>query len=447
MANNEHSSLTTRDNLLFGAGSLALNLYGLIVLAWVLTLYQGNADLGLPRLVPAGLFAAIFAAGRVFDAIVDPLVGFASDRVRSRWGRRKPLILAGLLPQAAFFCLLWHPPRLAETAGNGWYLLAVLCGFFGSFAVVFAPYLAMMPELSRTDHERNTLATTQAVFGIIGTLVGSFYGLLLQSLSGGGRTPTLAGFQSAGLIVAFLGLVSASLPLLTRRAPIVPQNETHLSLIAGLRATLASRPFRHYIAAFLLVWMALQLVLAAMPQMPIARLGATPAQNGLWASLLQASALIGGALCFPLLMRLMESHGRAWTWSRAMAWFAVIVPLLAVPRSLPTMILLLLAAGPAVAGLMILPHALLADICDHDARLTGQRREALFYGVQGTFTKAAMACSVIIASGLLDRLGNTAARPWGLVACPLVASLATAGSLLSFRGFRRSMQQEASGGR
>ncbi len=446
MAKSDGSTLTARDNLLYGAGSLALNLYGLIVLAWVLTLYQGNTDLGLPRLVPAALFAAIFAAGRVFDAIIDPLVGFASDRVRSRWGRRKPLIVAGLLPQAVCFCLLWHPPRMAESGANGWYLLAVLCGFFASFAVVFAPYLAMMPELSRTDHERNTLATTQAVYGIVGTLIGAFYGLLIQHLSGGSKDPTVGGFQRAAVVVAVIGFCSGFLPLLTRRKPLVTEdNETHVGLVAGLRATWANRAFRHYIGAFLLFWVALQLVLAAMPQLPIARLGATPAQNGLWASLLQASALLGGAACFPLLMRLMERRGRAYAWTFAMTWFAVIVPLLALPRSLPTMIVLLLAAGPAVAGLMILPHALLADICDYDARLTGQRREALFYGVQGTFTKAAMAGAVVLASALLDQLGNTVSRPWGLVACPLVAAVATLLSLVCFRGYERALREVREG--
>jgi len=44
------------------------------------------------------------------DYINDPLVGYISDRTRSRWERRRPFLLFGFLPYAILFAMLWWIP-------------------------------------------------------------------------------------------------------------------------------------------------------------------------------------------------------------------------------------------------------------------------------------------------------------------------------------------------
>ena len=47
---------------------------------------------------------------RFFDAVTDPLVGFVSDRTRSRWGRRRPFLFVGAISAGVIFALLWQMP-------------------------------------------------------------------------------------------------------------------------------------------------------------------------------------------------------------------------------------------------------------------------------------------------------------------------------------------------
>ena len=47
---------------------------------------------------------------RFFDALTDPLVGFVSDRTRTRWGRRRPFLFVGAISAGVIFLLLWQMP-------------------------------------------------------------------------------------------------------------------------------------------------------------------------------------------------------------------------------------------------------------------------------------------------------------------------------------------------
>jgi Na+/melibiose symporter-like transporter len=430
--------LSLRDNLLYSVGQFACSCYGFIVLPWVLYLYRGNADAGLPPLVPEVMFGAVFFAGRLFDAVTDPLVGYLSDRTKSAWGRRKPFIAAGALPMAVCFLMLWRPPAAYETTGNGVYLLVVLCGFFLGFTLVFGPYLAMLPELTHNDAERNSLATNQAAFNVLGNIVGAVFGLLYAVfLRLAPPANPIHGFFVPALVVAGLATLSLVGPLLGRREEPADQATPTLGVFRTLGQTLTNKPFQRYIAAFFFVWFAVQLLLAALPHLPVARLNAPAGSNEVYATALQATVLLAAALSFPLIKEVMRRRGRGYTYMAGMLWMAVVAPLLVLVHSLPMAVVVLLIAGPGVGALLVLPHAVLADICDHDAHCVGERREAIFFGMQGLLTKAAIAMAMVLANALLTRLGNTAAQPLGVVACPLIAALLLVCACLAFRGYEK----------
>src|SRR5262245_43749305 len=71
-------------------------------------------------LAPA-VIGAIFAVGRLWDAALDPILGTWSDRVRTRLGRRRPFMLAGIPILAGTFAVLWMPPAaLAPSSTTAW---------------------------------------------------------------------------------------------------------------------------------------------------------------------------------------------------------------------------------------------------------------------------------------------------------------------------------------
>jgi len=127
------------------------------------TFYAVDLGLGL------GLVGSLFAMGRVFDIISDPVIGILSDKTRSRLGARKPWMIVGL-PLFCFAAFLLLTPPDDVTAS---YLLLVSCLYFLSFTVSEIPQAAMGLEVSTNKHERTVLAASKTLFLILGGIIGA----------------------------------------------------------------------------------------------------------------------------------------------------------------------------------------------------------------------------------------------------------------------------------
>ena len=114
-------------------------------------------------------------------------------------------------------------------------------------------------------------------------------------------------------------------------------------------------------------------------------------------------------------------------------FFAGYVP--GIPTVIQGLVYIALAGAP-IAGLFVFPNALLADVIDYDAQLTGQRREGMYFGVLSTINKLALALSSLIFGLILGAFGNTAANPLGIRLIGPVAGVAVVLGLLIFaRGY------------
>jgi len=123
---------------------------------------------------PAFVGAVLFSA-RVWDAITDPLVGNLSDRTRSRLGRRRPWMLASILPIFAMVVMLWSPPEsLSDRALEVWLAVAVI-GFYTATTIFYVPYQSLGAELSKDYHERTRIFGAQQAVQIAGTLVAALF--------------------------------------------------------------------------------------------------------------------------------------------------------------------------------------------------------------------------------------------------------------------------------
>ena len=77
-------------------------------------LAQGIGNLMAVLTLALGMdFRAVGALGglpRFFDALTDPVLGFVSDRTKTRWGRRRPYLFVGAISSGIIFLLLWQMP-------------------------------------------------------------------------------------------------------------------------------------------------------------------------------------------------------------------------------------------------------------------------------------------------------------------------------------------------
>lgn len=116
----------------------------------------------------ARLVGVAITTALVFDAVSDPIVGYWSDNLRSRFGRRHPFMYVSAIPVALSYFLLWNPPVGLEQTGLFWYLL-VLSVFIRTFITLYeTPSSALAPELTDDYHERSSLLSFRYYFGWTG---------------------------------------------------------------------------------------------------------------------------------------------------------------------------------------------------------------------------------------------------------------------------------------
>ena len=146
--------ITPATRVLYGVGGGAHGIVSSSLDTFVLLYY--NLALG----VPAGLVGVALAVALIFDAVSDPLVGFASDKFHSRWGRRHPFMYFSILPVTILVYALWNP--LHETLGSQSlfiYLIAVTVPLRLLLTFFDVPSNALIPELTDDYDERTRLSS------------------------------------------------------------------------------------------------------------------------------------------------------------------------------------------------------------------------------------------------------------------------------------------------
>ena len=410
---------------------------------WLLFFLAPPVDEGTASAVPAVsvgpldidprvFIGIVLTAGRVIEAIDDPIVGWWSDRTRSRWGRRIPFILFGTPFYAFFFALLWLTPWGDSNYLNAIYLFVVLELFFLATTLTGGPYEALLPEIAPGHRDRMSIVAWQFYFGIAGAVAG----LVLSGL-----IKDQFGFFAMGSIFALMALASryAGLGGVWRHAP----RETpaaDIELGAAFTATLRNKQFLYFLPTFVFYQLAVSMVISWLPFFVTAVLERE--NEGAVTSMLTAVALSAMVL---------SAFGRCGSWATARAsggstrlacsarrstcrssFFAGFLP---IAPKLAQGIAFAFLAGIPMAGVNLLPRAITADITDYDHIRTGMRREGVFYATQNLFEKIGSSFSPL-ALAIVLKLGDTTANPLGLrMVGPVAGAVAFLGYWL-FRGYR-----------
>jgi len=157
-------------------------------------------------LIAPGVIGTVFFASKIWDAVSDPMVGYWSDRTRSRWGRRKSWIYGSVPAVLLTTIMLWSPPTgLGETQLLVWVVVSVL-GFYTAFTIFFVPHMAYGIEISPSPTER------ARIFG--GRQVALTLGMLGAFLI---ATPLIVGHEEAranATLVSVAGAAVAGLAIL-----------------------------------------------------------------------------------------------------------------------------------------------------------------------------------------------------------------------------------------
>lgn len=401
--------------LAYGFGSVAYGVKDQGFSYFLLLFYSQVIGLDA-RLVGLAITTAL-----VFDAISDPIVGYWSDNLRSRWGRRHPFMYASALPVAASYFLLWNPPVGWSEHALFWYVL-VLAVLIRTFITFYeTPSSALAPELTDDYDQRSSLLSFRYFFAWTGgnaMTVGSFL-LLFPAFA----TATIANGQFnrdaytlygiIGSSLIFIAIIVSSLGTHSRiihLKPPPPQRKITLpTVFKEIFQTLANRSFIALFAAAMFGAIAAGMSAALAFYFLTYMWGFSSQQSGLITMSVFVSAILGSILAPVVTKTIGKKRG------------AMIIGLIAVLGSPLPIILRLIGVMPEngnpfvfwfvfsstmidvglIICFQILAASMMADLVEQAEVRTGRRSEGIFFSASTFIRKMVGGLGVMTATLVL----------------------------------------------
>jgi glycoside/pentoside/hexuronide:cation symporter, GPH family len=376
-------------------------------------------DLGMPL----ALLGAILLFTRLGDAVIDPLLGYLSDRTSWRVG----FIALGLPLLAIGMFALFHPP--AESARLPIWTAAALIVTYLGFSMASISYQAWGAQLSTDAHERTRITAAREIFTLIGVLIAA----ALPQWLGGENAQGLERFS-----LVFVALIAAGGAITLGASPRpVSRAADPSGLWRAVTRPFGNRDFRALLVVFILSGIAAAIP-ATLVLFYIQDVLRAPAASALFLVLYFAAGAVG----MPAWVALARRAGKksAWVASMLLAIGAFVWAYSLGRGDVIAFGVVCVLSGMALGADLALPPSILADVIDRDARTrAGTAAEGSYFGLWNLVTKANLAAAAGIALPALAWLGYQpgGSGPTGavsLVYClfPCAFKLAAAAALLTW---------------
>lgn len=437
--------LSARTIVLYAIGSLGTG--GYATLPGLVLTYFLTDNLGVAALA-AGM---IVTAAKIWDVLIDPLIGAASDRQLARTGSRRGFMVTGALALPVFFALTFAvPPSWGPTAGA----ISVLLAFLATataFSLFQVPYVALPAELTGGYDERTRLLGWRVVVLTAAILL---FGAGGPALRNAGDDPVmgylLMGIASGLVIGIGMLIASRTAGVAADRGTVAPGAAVAASTwrdqyMSGFRALGRSQHFRALLGTFVLQALATGTMLAGAQYVATWVLRSEDAVTFVFV------ALVGPALlATPGWTVIARRVGKERAFAMASALFTAAAASLVVAVWSPGLWIYasVAVAGIAYAGLQSLPMAMLPDVISHDERTSGAGQAGTFTGIWTAgetvgFALGATAVSLTLAAtGYVSTVAGTtveqpAAAVTGIVlSFSILPAVLMAGSLVMLRRYR-----------
>lgn len=219
----------------YGQFVVPLAIIGLPIGIYIPAFYAGTLGLSLASV------GFILMAARLSDVVTDPLIGLLSDKTRTRFGRRRPWIVAGAPLLAISSFMLFRPPVEVTNL----YLLFWISAIYLAFTLIAIPYFAWGAEISSGYQERSRIAGVREIFMQLGLLTAISIPLVYAIVNDAGENAA-----SGRGAMSWLGISTAMLiPICTIwlfstvGEPARPATRS-VPFGKGLKIVLRNKPFR-----------------------------------------------------------------------------------------------------------------------------------------------------------------------------------------------------------
>lgn len=391
---------------LFAVGQLGWSMLSGVVTSWLVYFYQPSKEViakGQPLFLPQGaifigltIIGLIAAIGRIFDAVTDPWIAGKSDRCRNKLGRRIPFMRAAAVPLGIVTILVYFSPVNGTSPVNGVFLLVMDLLFYLFMTIYCTPFNALIPELGRTQEARINVSTYISFTFIIGTaaayLLPNIASLMEPSL---GYTNSL---RAAVCILSCIGVICMLVPAFCiKESDYADTTPSETAAFRSLTKTFSNHEFQKFVGSDVLYFISLTMFQTGLPFYITVLMKLKDNMSFILFAIMTGVSV----LFYAPVNRLAVKFGKKRLVTTAFIFFACVFlltslcGLFGISGMVWGLLVSVLAAVP-MAILGILPQAIVADIAEADAKVTGENRQGMFYAARTFAFKMGQSIAMLI---------------------------------------------------
>jgi len=432
--------LTKKEMWIFAIGQLGWSILSGIVNTWLVTFYlptQSAVTAGAIFYVPTGLvvFGALTVLGiisfvcRIFDAITDPWIASLSDRSTNPKGRRIPFMQKAAIPFAMITVLVFFAPVEAISTVNIIWVLVFLILFYLFMTMYCTPYNALISEFGQTQEDRMYISTAISLTFFFGTLIAYLPFVLAGPLQG--AVGYAWSYRIWFIVLAVIALICMLIPVFKlHEKDFVDAKPSESDVFGSLKKTFRNQNFRRFAMSDIAYWIGLTLFQTGLPFF----VKVSMQLDEFYTTVFLGAMTVLSACFYPFVSKLVLKHGKKKLvilgfvgLALAYAVTALIGLVPGLSGILPGVLIVVIAAFP-MALLGIIPQAIVADVAEEDAIVTGEKREGMFFAARTFAMKFGQSIAMLVFTSLAV-LGTTqdlssndlTASPTGLRIVAIVA--------------------------
>jgi GPH family glycoside/pentoside/hexuronide:cation symporter len=321
--------------------------------------------------LPVVIASSVMFAYSIWDAVNNPIMGYITDRTRSRWGRRIPYLKFGAIPFAISLIFIWMAPfdGVEQTQALMLYMIFVPFLWEGLGTMTTTAYFSLLPEMFATYEDRTKVAVSMNFIQVIGLFIGMAGTPILTDKLG--WVPTAAIFAVITIVTYYVGLPG----MFERKSSV---QAAGVPFFAALRATFINRSFISVVISQTFRFVGTGTLTTGVLYYVKYSLDAGES----FGSVILGVAFIVSAITLELWRRLVANRYEARTTLMiANAVMGISVIPLGFAANTTTAAIASAGLGLGLAGLILMGDIIIADIIDEDEVKTGQRREGMYFGM------------------------------------------------------------------
>lgn len=389
--------LSIRKKLGFGVCDLGGNLFFTAMGFWTLNYLTDTVALT----AAAAGFAIMI--GKFWDAVTDPMMGYISDRTKTRMGRRRPYILFGSIPLGVSMWYFFTNPHIESQGALAVWAILALCALNTAYTIVNIPYSALTPELTRDYHERTALNSFRFGFAVVGTILGAAIVLPIVNAF----PDKSSGFSAAGLVMGVIMIVTALITFFSVREPGHNQDEIpNEGIIKTYAAVFRNRPYTILILTYAMNIIAINFLQGVLIYYFKYVFNA---ENQ--TTIAMVILLVVAMFCIPLSVPVSKRIGKRLTYQIGLGIIALgcaVIWIAGHRLGLGFVFAMMIFTGTGFGLTYVAPWAMVPDTIEWDSVHTGNRKEGIYYGMWTFFSKCGQALSIGISGLILSASGYVA---------------------------------------